>query len=442
MPLLPRLAVGSTSRDDQHQPALWGLIDCLARYDTKVQLFRSQARFPRFDGATSITGESPRHLDSWLMSPETCREVFANGMRASDLGIVEGSFDSTAVGARPVGGRLDELCRLLNLPRICVVDVSELRRCAMPRRPKHIDGILLDGVAERDYSRVQTSLETLWGVPVLGGLGELPGVRAVIEHLAAGARPSRELCRRLGDDLGRNLQLRRLVEISQRRDFPHFEDQLFCDPALVDGSTIAVAYDEAFNDYFPDALDLLELQGARIRDFSPLRDERLPSDSQLLLLGGGHPELFAQQLASNHCMIMALRRHFCRGRRVYAEGGGAAYLCRQMALSDGRRLPMVGLLPAVAWQDPKPEPVRPVELTLTNNSWLAEGADRVRGYLNSGWVFQHSGATAKCVVQRRHREDLISRHATIGSRVHLNLVAQPQLLRSFLAPRPLQLVSA
>jgi cobyrinic acid a,c-diamide synthase len=443
MPNLPRLAVGSTSQNDQHQPILWGLIDCLAKVDTKVQLFRSQARFPRFDGATSITGESPRHLDSWLMSPDTCREVFANGMRASDMGIVEGHFDLPIGRAPALGGRLDDLCHTLNLPRICVVDASKLRQCVHQPRPQHIDGILLDCVAEGDYSRLQTSLEALWGVPVLGGLGELPGVRAVIDHLPSGGRPSKELCRRLGDELRGSLQLHRIAEIAKRPDYPQFEDRLFCDPEIVDGTIIAVAYDEAFHHYFPDALDLLELQGARIRDFSPLRDERLPPDAQLVLLGGGHPEYFAQQLACNHCMIMALRRHFCRGRRVYAEDGGAAYLCRQMALPDGRRLPMVGLLPAVAWQDPNPEPVRPVELTLTDGSWLGEDADRVRGYLNSGWVLQPTGAMDNsCVVQPRHHEDLIVRHGTIGSRIHLNLAAQPQLLHSFLQPRSLELVTA
>jgi cobyrinic acid a,c-diamide synthase len=363
-------------------------------------------------------------------------------MRAADVGIVEGRFSHSEPADGPRGGRLDDLCEVLALPEIVVVDAAQIKRCLLPQLPSRADAVLLDCVNENDYARMQTCLEALWGVPVLGGLGELPGARAIVEHLPAGSRPSRELCRRLGDELSRHLQLGRLLALSECDDLPAYRPQLFCCPEVVRGLNIAVAYDEAFHCYCPDALDLLELHGARVRDFSPLRDERLPPDVDLVYLGCGYPENFAGELASNHCMKLALNRHFCRGRRIYAEGGGAAYLCRQVVLPDGRRLPMVGLLPAVAWQDPNPGPVRPAELTLSRDHWLGESTRRVRGYLNARWVLQRTGPVAGAAPRSAHRDDLLACHHAIGSRLHMSLVAQPRLVRSFLRPCSCHLVPA
>jgi cobyrinic acid a,c-diamide synthase len=362
-------------------------------------------------------------------------------MRAADLGIVEGHFTCSAEAAAHQGGRLDELCDILALPKVVVVDASRMRRCVVPQLPPRTDAVLLDCVNEPEYPRMRTCLEALWGVPVVGGLSELPGMRAIIEHLPAGSRPSRELCRRLGDELRRHLQLERLLALTDGDDLPAFRPRLFCCPEVARSLNIAVAYDEAFHCYCPDALELLELHGARVRDFSPLRDERLPSDVDLVYLGCGYPENFAGELAGNHCMKLALNRHFCRGRRIYAEGGGAAYLCRQVVLPDGRRLPMAGLLPAVAWQDPHPGPVQAAELTLSQDNWLGEGTRRVRGYLNSRWAFQSTGPAADGTLRKACRDDLLARHNTIGTRLHMSLVAEPRLVQSFLRPFAGQLVT-
>src|SRR6185369_4906088 len=87
------------------------------------------------------------------------------------------------------------------------------------------------------------------------------------------------------------------------------------------GVRIAIAFDDCFHCYFPDTLEQLELQGALVRDFSPLRDEALPHDTDIVYLGCGHPERYAGALGENHCLMTALRNHLCSGKRIYAAGG-------------------------------------------------------------------------------------------------------------------------
>lgn len=291
MSLLNRLAIGAVAEDIRHELILWGLIDYLSKADTHVQVFRSRACFSELDASISITGESPRHLDSWLMPADMCREVFAHGMKSRDIGIVEGRYDSGGGSNRTGGGRLDDLCDVLNLPRIAVIDASRLRHCALPPRPDRMDGILLDCVSEIEYPALQTTFEALWGVPVLGHLSELPELRAVVERLPVGSRLSPRLCHRLGEELGKNLQTKRIADLANRPGFPDYDSELFFCSDAAEDLTIAVAYDEAFNCYFPDGLDLLESHGAKVRDFSPLRDERLPPDCQLVYLGVVTPSI-------------------------------------------------------------------------------------------------------------------------------------------------------
>ena len=118
---------------------------------------------------------------------------------------------------------------------------------------------------------------------------------------------------------------------------------------------MAYAQDEAFGRYFPDTMEALEALGANLIEFSPLRDEQLPDGVDLVMIGCGLPDPHADLLASNVSMVSALRQHVCSGQRIYAEGGGAAYLGRSMTI-EGRRVQAAGILPfdAELIQDPLP----------------------------------------------------------------------------------------
>lgn len=205
---------------------------------------------------------------------------------------------------------------------------------------------LIERTAAR-HSRLQTRFESLWGIPVVGGLERLDDCRASMRQLGPGEAPPKKISRLLGDSLARGLRLDRLLSLAAERQFaPVTTARLSAGQHLAEVS-VAVAYDEVFNCYFPDTLDLLELQGASVRTFSPLHDEGIPEGTDVVYLGCGHPENADARLAANLCMKMSLCKHVFAGGRVYAEGGGLAYLCEAIERENGLRTPMVGLLPAV-----------------------------------------------------------------------------------------------
>ncbi len=202
------------------------------------------------------------------------------------------------------------------------------------------------------------------------------------------------------------------------------------------GLRVAVAYDEVFRGYFPDTLEMLELRGATVVDFSPLHDEQLPVGVDVVYIGCGHPERFAGQLSQNDCMMLSLKSHVSSGRRIYAECGGLAYLCQEIELADGARWPMVGVLPYTARFDPTPGVPTPAEVHLSGDTWLAQAGSTWRGYLNPHWSISPSGHP-ECSAggEQGHELDVVRRYQAIGSRVYLNFAAHAELLDGFFSPR-------
>lgn len=433
MPDLPRFALGTVQPDAELCPVLWGLLDTLERLGWHVQSFQSTAQLSPVCGVRCITGQSQRHLDSWMMSRATSREIFAHGSRASDVSVVEGHFDS----AKPVDQKssLNTLCQWLDLPQIAVIDVQKIDGCRLPPLPLGAAGLLLDRVRDSaDGIRWQTWLEARYNVPVLGFLNRASKIRSLIGAREAGS-PCRELCRALGERFEPTLKLQQLLKIAQSQPWQASAPRLFAPASENDQITVAVAFDEAFQGYFADTLDLLEARGARICDFSPLRSEALPWDTDIVYLAGLHSEQHALALSRNICLKQSLRNFVAQGGRVYAEGSGLAYLCEQMVLPDGRVFPMTGLLPAVAQSKLPHGALHPVETTFGPHVWLGAPGTKMRGYVDDAWELQPAPELGRCVVENDRCHDVVAAGRVIGSRMQVDLAGQPHLLASFFRPR-------
>lgn len=431
---LPRVAVGTLQRGADSRVILWALMEVFRQRDLQVQSFLSRACFAGYHGTATATGLSPRHLDSWLMSRELCRQLFFWGAGSCDLAVVQGEFVDGVADERPAGGSLDTLCDWLDLPRLAILDVTGIDDCRLPQRPKRVDALLLDRVPDSSQlARLRAKLESLWGVPVLGALEVLPELRAKVDAMPGGNRPPRDLCRQLGSNFLLHAQPQRVLELAFRQALTWTPPR---PPASFPARSVVVAlgYDQALNCYFPDSLDSLEACGATIVDFSPLRDERLPEGTEVVYLGCGHPERYAAELSQNHCMKLALRDHLRNGGRIYAEGGGLAYLCQQIETAEGDLRRMVGIFPAVARRNRTPGPPPPVEVTLDRDTWLGRQGVRLRGYRNPNWELDPVGTLTGCAAEPDHRHDVVKSCRAIGSQLHVNFAARSDLLPNFFQP--------
>jgi cobyrinic acid a,c-diamide synthase len=153
---------------------------------------------------------------------------------------------------------------------------------------------------------------------------------------------------RLAEAAGKTINLELLVKMVG--DAPELEM-----PAGKSGLTfekpeakarIAVAMDSAFNFYYRDNLELLEAMGAELFYFSPLKDSRLPEGIDGVYLGGGYPEIFAEELSQNRSIRNDIRSKLKSGLPAYAECGGLMYLCRTLRDMEGNVFKMAGVFPA------------------------------------------------------------------------------------------------
>jgi cobyrinic acid a,c-diamide synthase len=433
MPELPRIAVGTIQPNSSAQPILWALMEALRRRGTQVQSFISRACFPQHKAAEAITGLKPRFLDSWLMSEAVCGEIFFRSSELGDLSLIEGDFSPPSSRGHE-GGSLETLCRWLRLPRVVVLDATR-EGPSLPERPECVDGVFLDRVADDGHlARLTTDVETVWRVPVLGALGELRHLREAIRRVPLGDRPPQCLYRELGSRLAERWWPERIDRLANSQDLPTTDNGLFRREMSPLRITVAVAFDESFNCYFPCGLDLLELRGATVVDFSPLRDPALPPETDIVFLGCGHPERYAAALADNHCMMSALRSHVRWGRRLYAEGGGLAYLCEQMETSDGAMVPMTGVFPAAARLDRHQGDFQPIEVTLDRANWLGHAGAKVRGYRNPSWRLESLGSLRSFLADADHPNDLVGTFQAVGSLMHVNFAAQQAVLNHFFYP--------
>ena len=143
---------------------------------------------------------------------------------------------------------------------------------------------------------------------------------------------------------------------------------------------IAVARDRAFCFYYQDNIDLLERYGAEIVNFSPLTDSDLPPDIGGLYLGGGYPELYAEQLSHNNGLRDRIEQASRSGMPIYGECGGFMYLCEDLIDQAGTSFPMTGCFPFASKMFPKLKALGYREITPVRDIVIGRRGLPIRGH--------------------------------------------------------------
>jgi cobyrinic acid a,c-diamide synthase len=200
---------------------------------------------------------------------------------------------------------------------------------------------------------------------------------------------------------------------------------------------IGVAYDQAFCFYYPDNLELLEVEGAEIVKFSPLNDQVLP-DVDMLYLSGGYPELHGARLASNVTMRTAIRQFAERGGTIYAECGGMMYLTQAIRDFAGISHEMVGLFPAEAVMKKSGLTLGYRTVELSQDCILGASSTSARGH-----EFHYSTLVPKgrldyaCALRDAQEnskgQDGLSVANTMALYTHLHFASQPQIAKSLVS---------
>ncbi|HBP86549.1 MAG: cobyrinate a,c-diamide synthase [Nitrospira sp.] len=340
-------------------------------------------------------GRESRNLDGWMLGAVVNRSVFQEAANGADLSIIEGMmgmFD----GSSPVKltGSTAEMAHQLHAPIVLVVDGSAMARSAAAMVYGYatfdssltIAGVIFNRIkSEGHYQLLKEAVEKETHIPVVGYLRPDSEVTIPDRHL--GLRTALEgsetgLYTKLGQLGSETIDLARVERLAQASpDLPITNSGAPKQPfKLVTRSVkIGVAYDPAFCFYYRDNLTLLKDSGGELVRFSPINDPSLP-DVDLVYLGGGYPEIYAEALQRNRSMRQSIQAFFARGGVIYAECGGLMYLAKTLRDFDGTVYDMVGVIPAETAMSRTKMTLGYRELTLTRRGPLGEQGVRIRGH--------------------------------------------------------------
>jgi cobyrinic acid a,c-diamide synthase len=342
-----------------------GLIDALRRRGLSVQPFKVGPDYIDPTYHALAAGRPCRNLDTWMLPPARVRSCFERAAATADVALIEGVmglYDGSEY--EDESGSTAEVAKLLRAPVVLVLDAGQLARSAgaIALGYQRFDealpvvGFIVNRVASARHAQgVTAAIERATGLPVLGWLPRTEDLQIPERHLGLipTAEPGRwrEFARAAGAAVTKHLELDRLLAIAAQVTAEIREDAadsfLTPDPWPLTPArpVIALARDEAFTFTYEDNLNLLRAAGAEIVSFSPLRDESLPERTAGVLLCGGFPEVYAQQLSANRALHAELRAAHHQRLPFYAECGGLMYLTEAIQDCSGGTHSMVGLLP-------------------------------------------------------------------------------------------------
>jgi len=396
---LPRLTIGAVNSGSGKTLFCTLLGRLLTTQGYSVQPFKSGPDYIDPSYHTVACGNISRNLDTRLIGENQIRELFYRQAKNADISLIEG-----VMGLFDGAGGLDErgstahLAKILASPIILLIDVSAMARSAgaialgyQKFDPDlNLAGYILNKVAStRHEDMVRSAIEARTDLPVLGAIQRDKELLMPERHLglvpAWEGNKIRSFLDKNTEKLKDSLDLDAIIKISRSAHplplpIREVSETLFIKEKKKD-LRIAYALDEAFHFYYQDNLDLLENHGARLIPFSPINDRVLPKDIDGIYLGGGYPELFAEQLAGNESMRSKILDAAKKSLPIWGECGGLMYLMEELVDFEGNSYPMAGVFPGKVVMKKGLRALGYYRGILQAGSWMGEKGDMIEGHV-------------------------------------------------------------
>ena len=445
--MIPRLVIAGTSSNVGKTTVMVGLVRALRARGLRVAVFKCGPDY--LDPTYHVrAADAPCHnLDGWMMGREAVCSTFIRASQRADIALIEGVmglFD----GASPTSdeGSTAEIAKWLQAPVLLVCDAGGMARsiAALAHGFTTFDtelqvaGLICNRIGSRGHlDLLRKAMEE--SIPVMGGLPKETALAFADRHLGLHSADS--------DTVQEDIFVAWGDRVSEWCDTAAIMALACSAPALpmfvgveriVGGRArckIGLAFDEAFHFYYDDNLRRLESLGAELVRFSPIHDAHLP-DVDGLYFGGGYPELHAEALSQNQRMHKDVASFAGAQGPIYGECGGLMYLSEGIRTLDGRRYPMVGLIPGEAEMKDRLQAVGYVEVETKENTLLGLSGLRFRGHQFRYSDF-HLSQDVECiysVCRRRGGEPFgegYRRGNTLGSYIHAHWASNPLLPQGF-----------
>lgn len=397
---IPRLILAAAHSGSGKTMLTMGLLAAYRKRGIRLASFKCGPDYidPMFH--SRVLGLPTRNLDGYFTDEQTTRMLFAQGVfdsgfadgsvsdskrtQMAELALIEGVMGYyDGAGLCTEQGSTYALAKALDAPVVLLIDAAGMSRSAVAelkgfltyRTPSQIAGVIFNRMSQAVYEAVLPEVETL-GIRACGYVPHLQGMELPSRHLGLVTPEELEDLKKYTDELAAHISqtvdLDALLSLAGTAPKLTWKTQEL--PKLSKPLYFSVARDEAFCFLYEDNLDYLRKIGAKLQFFSLLHEEHLPEKTDVLLLPGGYPELYARELSANTSMRREILAALNSGTYVLAECGGFLYLTKQLEDSEGHAYPMVGQINAKAFQTGKLGRFGYIELTPKT------GGEAIRGH--------------------------------------------------------------
>lgn len=311
------------------------------------------------------------NLDIHLMGEKGLLHSLA--LNEGEMGILEGAmgyFDG--IGRGPEGSAYS-IAEALDINTILVYKQRGEMFTIIPKLKGLVDyskgrikGVIFADSTPMMYSYLKKMVEENLDLEVLGYIKSSEDLKVASVHLGLELPEDRK---KLDDILDKEsklaeetLEVDRIIELMKTVDLAEVET------GKKSGFKVGIAKDECFAFNYNENEKLLD-EYFDVEYFSPLRDKKVP-DVDFLIIGGGYPEKFLEQLSNNESMKSSLRE-FQKTKPIYAEAGGMAYLSREL---EGYE--MVGIIDGTSQDNDKLQNFGYVFVTLGKDSILGKAGTK------------------------------------------------------------------
>lgn len=361
---IPRIIIASPKSGSGKTLISISLMKYFSMNGKKVSAFKCGPDFidPMFH--KKILELPSKNLDLFFTDEEKIKILFTQ-KNDSELSIIEGVMGLyDGLGCITEKASTYHLAQTLNCPIIFVVDASgmalsllaEINGFLLMDKKNLIKGIILNNASKMLYEKICPLIEKKFKIKVLGYFPKQKDLKIESRYLGLKLpdeiKNIKEMTQKSAEILSKTVDLNAIYKIAKNAPPLKIQTDKKNETLLLNEKNenlqnpikVALAKDEAFCFYYEDNINLLKNEGAQIVEFSPLHDKEIPEDVYGIILGGGYPELFAEQLESNLQMKNSIVNAIQKGIPSIAECGGFMYLHKNLILKNKKSYKMLGII--------------------------------------------------------------------------------------------------
>lgn len=367
----------------------------------EIQTFKIGPDYLDPQQLSAVSKRACRNLDMILCGSNWVKESFYGFGGSADLTLIEGVmglFDG--IGSSEEGSTA-AIARLLQLPVVLVVDargqaasLAALVKGFQSQDPQlELAGVVLNHINTLRHKQLLEDVLSGIGVKMLGHIPNNPKLHIASKHL--GLIPAHEM-----KDLDKKVEawatiaetyldlesFKKILKSPRQTKDPinKLIETNYTDSSarLSNSAPIAIAEDKAFHFRYHETKEYLEKAGMSCLSWKPIEDQEIPKQAKGLIIPGGYPEQYSEQLSNCKRSIKAIRA-FSRHYPIYAECGGMLFLGQTLTDLNGAIHPMAGLLPFHAKQGSLKVGYR--HMTCKTNSLIAQAGDKLSGHEFHRW---------------------------------------------------------